>query len=339
MARMTAVAPQLPFLEAIAADGSCCDFWCQLVQHQLKTGKSVGRSVARPPPAAVLGVGSFGQVWRARDTRSGMSLAVKSLQQDSAVNELAVMRHLRGFPHSCVVRFHGEEIFSDVSLVSLYLELCTGGDLLALVSATRKQFCGQYLAPPDAVKWLGQVLMALEHLHVVADVLHLDVKLGNVMLDARNHAKLADFGLARVGVAPQVSASEVPPGSPGYAAPEVLAGEPCSSEADLFSLGMMTWVLFTGGSREHEVPGPPVAAGTDVVSHRRLVHEVETMLKNADAAVGEFMLDLLCHKPSDRPSHDKLRHRSLLAGDVIQWEAAIVFSSMQQDIPVFVECN
>lgn len=323
------VVPQLSFLEPVDASGKRCDFWCKLVQHQMESGKSVGRSVARPPSESLLGTGSYGRVWRAHDRRSGLAFAVKNVGEDDADHELNVLRHLRHFAHPCVVRFHGEESFPDVRLTSLYLEFCSGGDLQAAVASARAhamRIGKPYNSPDDAHRWLCQIFSALEYLHLVADVLHLDVKLSNVLLDEEGCAKLADFGSSHLGASTAVAwlPGNSPPGSPGYAAPEVLLRQSCDAKADLFSLGMLTWVLFTGGSPDQPEPSPPQSGQRwsasssdpncpDVASTWTLMQEeVRALLARSAPAVGEFVQELLCWSPADRPSHAKLRERALL---------------------------
>jgi serine/threonine protein kinase len=88
-----------------------------------------------------------------------------------------------------------------------------------------------------------------------------DLKPDNVVLDADCQvAKLTDFGLGRFGA--EVNAGEgwtfgCPPGSPGYIAPEVLRQEKYNASADLYSFGVLVWVLLTGGVTFDAKPRPP----------------------------------------------------------------------------------
>lgn len=100
--------------------------------------------------------------------------------------------------------------------------------------------------------WISQVFLALEHLHLTGPgMLVRDVKPGNVVLtDGGRIAKLTDFGMARKGAKSNGTYSfnsKVPPGSPHYIAPEVITGESYSHSADLYSFGVLVWVVMTGG--------------------------------------------------------------------------------------------
>jgi serine/threonine-protein kinase len=80
-------------------------------------------------------------------------------------------------------------------------------------------------------------------------VLHRDLKPANVMLDARGHVRLTDFGLA--GLAEEISGADVRSGTPAYMAPEQLTGTAATTRSDLYALGLVLYELFTG-KRPHE---------------------------------------------------------------------------------------
>merc|ERR1719265_972512 len=111
------------------------------------------------------------------------------------------------------------------------------------------------------MKWFGHVFLGLEHLHVQLEMLHLDIKPDNIVFDTEGNAKLTDFGFAHQG---KLSNGDfmfgVPPGSPEYVAPEVLLKKQFGYSADLYSLGVMLWVMLTGGVSNSWRPcNPPCA--------------------------------------------------------------------------------
>eukprot|EP00438_Fugacium_kawagutii_P000616 Skav207563 [mRNA] locus=scaffold3235:196400:201337:- [translate_table: standard] len=85
-----------------------------------------------------------------------------------------------------------------------------------------------------------------------------DLKPDNVVLSASNVAKLTDFGCGRFGIKP---ARDIIAGTAGYVAPEVLLEEEYSFSAalsaDLFSLGVLTWALFSGGLLKKKMKADP----------------------------------------------------------------------------------
>jgi serine/threonine protein kinase len=102
---------------------------------------------------------------------------------------------------------------------------------------------------PSVVAALVQVCRALTYLHS-RDVLHLDLKPDNVLVDERGCVKVLDFGLAGwKGLAGLGFRA----GTPGYMVPERLEGGPVDARADLFSVGVMAYQLLRGGA-------PPEAA-------------------------------------------------------------------------------
>lgn len=78
--------------------------------------------------------------------------------------------------------------------------------------------------------------------------MHRDLKLENIMLDTQNHIKIVDFGLAREVIGKDVNKMErySAKGTPLYAAPQVVRGEPFSTKCDVWSCGTLIYELLTG---------------------------------------------------------------------------------------------
>jgi serine/threonine-protein kinase len=96
---------------------------------------------------------------------------------------------------------------------------------------------------------MGELLAALEFAHE-AGVIHRDIKPANIMVDAKGHAKLADFGVARVED-PEAQAGESTRagaviGTPSYMSPEQIQGQPIDRRTDIFSAGVVFYQLLTG---------------------------------------------------------------------------------------------
>jgi serine/threonine-protein kinase len=96
---------------------------------------------------------------------------------------------------------------------------------------------------------MGELLAALEFAHE-AGVIHRDIKPANIMVDAKGHAKLADFGVARVED-PEAQAGESTRagaviGTPSYMSPEQIQGQPIDRRSDVFSAGILFYQMLTG---------------------------------------------------------------------------------------------
>ncbi|XP_076449508.1 protein kinase C beta type-like [Babylonia areolata] len=120
----------------------------------------------------------------------------------------------------------------------LLMELAEGGSLTDTLKAV-----GRF--PEANVRFYGaQLLMALSFLHD-KDILHRDLKVDNVLLDAAGYIRLCDFGLSMDHFADRDQVSS-PCGTLFYVAPEVLRGEPYSKTADWWSYGVLLFYLATG---------------------------------------------------------------------------------------------
>lgn len=105
------------------------------------------------------------------------------------------------------------------------------------------------LSEDQARVLVRQMVAAVDHLHNECDVVHLDLKLENMFLDANGTLKVGDFGLSAIKC--ESDRVDRMSGSTFYAAPEVLALKECGPydgrAADVWSLGMCAFVLCRGG--------------------------------------------------------------------------------------------
>ena len=90
-----------------------------------------------------------------------------------------------------------------------------------------------------------QIVLGLRSMHR-KDILHLDLKPSNVMINAQGLVKLIDFGSSLAASTAEGSPNKIPAGTADYAAPEHLLGTKPSSLSDLYSLGVITYEMLTG---------------------------------------------------------------------------------------------
>lgn len=333
-------------LEPIDHAGTPVRWWLAMVQSQrLSTGGATnGKSLMRVPEESVLGEGSYGLVWRAKDRGTKTWYAVKNIKTarrgapSVAMRECEVADHIRLKPHPCLVYLYHVHNFTDSGLYVLVMEFCPGGDVLGSIRTAKQDAQRQhraYLAPQLVHRWIGQVFLGLEHMHRRMETLLRDLKPENVVLTKDGRAKLTDFGFGRFGVESTGRWSfGIPAGSPGYVAPEVLRKEEYDERADLYSLGVLVWVMLTGGLKTSSDPLPPLGKmrhQTDFEAHfadcQRLKQCVEDPERHHAQRLREdardFVLKLTQRRPADRMRHKQIReHRMLESLRMPPYEAA-----------------
>ena len=204
----------------------------------------------------LLGAGGMGAVYRARDLLSEQFgepdpyIALKILSEEFSAtpdasallySEFALTRCLR---HDNVLRLHSFEVDTDCQRAFITMELMRGMTL-------DKLLCERPLGLPwhELRKIVLPLLDALAHTHA-RGVVHGDMKPSNVMVSEEG-VRLFDFGLgqAQEGVLhglPQLSRERFNAWTPGYAAPELLEGQPLVASADLYGVACVIYELAGG---------------------------------------------------------------------------------------------
>lgn len=190
-----------------------------------------------------LGEGGFARVYEAKDAKK-VRKAIKVISKDALKTAktktklFAEIKIHRSLNHPNIVRF--EECFEDEENVYMVLELCEGGSLVDLIRRRKR------LTEPEARVLLIQLIGASEWMHT-HQVIHRDLKLGNIFLDGEMNVKVGDFGLAALIENPGDRKKTVC-GTPNYIAPEVLfdPGNGHSFEVDIWSIGVILYTLVVG---------------------------------------------------------------------------------------------
>jgi serine/threonine-protein kinase len=237
-------------------------------------GAADAHSSTRPPrfaPGARLGpfeigalvaAGGMGEVYRARDTRLGRTVALKVLPGDAAADPDR-RRRMEAEAHAVSRLNHPNicalfDIGSDGGTDFLVMEYLEGETLAARLLRGRAASASPPSGLPfdEALEYGAQIADGLAAAHR-AGIIHRDLKPGNVMLTPGG-AKLLDFGLAKTspGFEAAASAAGGPPqphtvsgvvmGTVHYMAPERLRGKPADSRTDLFGFGALLYEMLTG---------------------------------------------------------------------------------------------
>lgn len=165
-------------------------------------------------------------------------IAKESLQRSSSrsklVNEIKIHRTLN---HTGVVRF--ERYFEDENNVYILLELCRNETLMELLKRRKR------LTELEARFYMGKLLDAVQYLHSL-NVIHRDLKLGNLFLAEDMTIKVGDFGLA-TRLTHSDERKRTICGTPNYIAPEILDSRVGHSfEVDVWSMGVILYTLLIG---------------------------------------------------------------------------------------------
>lgn len=186
-----------------------------------------------------LGRGAFATVKVATHKKSGEDLAVKIIERGAAdqnlIREIEVMKKVN---HPNVIKLVA--IFEDEKFLYLVMELVTGGELFDKIVEK-----GSY-TEKEAAALVRKMVDAIGYLHEQG-IAHRDLKPENLLLKSPKditEVKIADFGLSRM--IDQSKMMQTACGTPGYVAPEVLQAQGYGFEVDMWSIGVITYILLCG---------------------------------------------------------------------------------------------
>eukprot|EP00549_Striatella_unipunctata_P015666 CAMPEP_0118677192 /NCGR_PEP_ID=MMETSP0800-20121206/2488_1 /TAXON_ID=210618 ORGANISM="Striatella unipunctata, Strain CCMP2910" /NCGR_SAMPLE_ID=MMETSP0800 /ASSEMBLY_ACC=CAM_ASM_000638 /LENGTH=387 /DNA_ID=CAMNT_0006572833 /DNA_START=116 /DNA_END=1279 /DNA_ORIENTATION=- len=190
-----------------------------------------------------LGEGAFSVVREGGHRQSGRTYAIKIVTKSKLTfedevalkDEIAVLKEL---DHKHIIRLY--DVFVEPQYYHLVTEMMVGGELFDRIVA--KSYYNEKEAR-DVCKILFQ---AINYCHS-KKVAHRDLKPENLLLTSAtddSDLKIADFGFAKKVVQPNSLTTQC--GTPGYVAPEILEGRPYDQKADMWSLGVIVYILLGG---------------------------------------------------------------------------------------------
>jgi len=210
----------------------------------------IGKTLAHYEITASIGKGGMGEVWKARDTRLGREVAIKTLPPEFSENEDHLARFRRearaasalNHPNICVVH----DLDQHEGQPFIVMELLKGETL-------KEKLAGGSLGIDQALEIVDQLADALDAAHSEG-IIHRDIKPANIFVTERRIAKLLDFGLARVQMVASAGAPTIDDitnsgtvlGTVSYMSPEQARGDELDARSDLFSLGVVFYEMVTG---------------------------------------------------------------------------------------------
>jgi predicted Ser/Thr protein kinase len=192
-----------------------------------------------------IGKGGMGVVYKAFDPTIGRTLAIKTIRFDECgpqmAREEAQARFLRearsigSLSHPNIVTIY--EVGEDQGTSFIAMEYVEGNSLEDLLKNGKK------FSQNEAIRLTIQLADALGHAHR-RDIVHRDVKPGNILIDQEGRPRLVDFGIARISASTITQANAIM-GTPYYMSPEQITGKRVDSRADIFSVGAILYELLT----------------------------------------------------------------------------------------------
>uniref|UniRef100_A0A2K6F4K5 Death-associated protein kinase 1 n=1 Tax=Propithecus coquereli TaxID=379532 RepID=A0A2K6F4K5_PROCO len=254
-----------------------------------------------------LGSGQFAVVKKCREKSTGLQYAAKFIKKrrtkssrrgvsrEDIEREVSILKQIQ---HPNVITLH--EVYENKTDVILILELVAGGELFDFLAEKES------LTEEEATEFLKQILNGVYYLHSL-QIAHFDLKPENIMLLDRNvpkpRIKIIDFGLAhKIDFGNEFKNIF---GTPEFVAPEIVNYEPLGLEADMWSIGVITYILLSGASPFLGDTKQETLANVSAVNYEF----EEEYFSNTSALAKDFIRRLLVKDPKKRMTiQDSLQH-------------------------------
>jgi WD40 repeat protein/serine/threonine protein kinase len=191
-----------------------------------------------------IGFGGFGVVYRAYQPSLEREVAIKIILPEHANSPNFIRRFeveaqlIARLEHLHIVPLH--DYWREPDMACFVMRYLRGGSLQQVIDQQ-----GPW-PPSDAARLLEQIASALDSAHQ-HQIIHRDIKPANILLDENRNAYLADFGIAKIINPLQTEPDDVDRyGSPAYVSPEQVMGSAVSPQTDIYSLGVVLYMLLTG---------------------------------------------------------------------------------------------
>ena len=240
-----------------------------------------------------IGKGSYGKVYRAHPKAGGPTVAFKVLPLDEGESSISLdmqreLLSLQECSHPRVVNYHDAYIRDNRLWIAMEYCLCSVQSVMRLQQAP--------LSEPEIAAVLVEALRGLQYLHTERQIIHRDVKAGNILLTDKGEVKLADFGVSAQMTGTLTKRNTVI-GTPMWMSPEMIEAGSYDQRTDIWSLGITAIELAEMNPPHHDV-NPPVRVLFMIPSHPP---PTLTQPEQWSEAFTSFLAQCLTKDPASRP--------------------------------------
>jgi eukaryotic-like serine/threonine-protein kinase len=249
----------------------------------------------------LVGSGGMGEVWEAWDERLERRVALKQLRRQSGLSasdaELANRRAMR--EARIAARLHHPHAVPVFDVIEHEGQACLIMQFIPSITLSAVLAEGGPLQPDEAAKVGSQIASALAAAHGV-NIVHRDVKPGNVLIAEDGTALISDFGISRALGDATLTTSGMVHGTPAFLAPEVARGEASSFASDVFSLGSTLYAGLEGS--------PPFGKDENSIALLHRVAAGRFQPPQRSGALTPLILQMLSTDPGARPPMHAVAH-------------------------------
>ncbi|XP_030064611.1 striated muscle preferentially expressed protein kinase [Microcaecilia unicolor] len=234
--------------------------------------------------------GRFGVIRECKENATGKHFMAKIIpyeheNKQSVLQEYEILKSLH---HERIMALH--EAYITPRYLVLISENCTGKEILySLIDRFR-------YSEDDVVNYILQILQGIEYLHE-NHVLHLDIKPDNIIVSYMNTIKIIDFGSAQSFNPLALKQLDRRVGTLEYMSPEMVKGDPIGPVADIWSIGVLTYIMLSGRSPFSELD--PLETENKIQSGH---YDIFKLYPNTSQSASLFIRKILSIYPWGRPT-------------------------------------
>uniref|UniRef100_A0A8C1J588 Striated muscle enriched protein kinase b n=1 Tax=Cyprinus carpio TaxID=7962 RepID=A0A8C1J588_CYPCA len=234
--------------------------------------------------------GRFGVIRECRENATGNLYMAKIVPYEPESKQAVLQEYdiLKSLHHEKIMTLH--EAYVTPRYLVLISECCSGKEMLySLIDRFR-------YSEDDVVAYIVQILQGLDYLHS-RRILHLDIKADNIIVTYMNVVKIIDFGSAQTFNPLFLKQFSPPIGTLDYMSPEMLKGDVVGPPADIWSIGVLTYIMLSG--RLPFTENDPAETEARIQAAK---FDLSKLYQNVSQSASLFLKKILCSYPWARPT-------------------------------------